>query len=58
MPNGKIKPKETIDKILELNGMPLVTGYRGDILIYTMRIYNEDCTEFIDILKIGHVTVS
>lgn len=36
MPNDKIKPKETIDKILELKGIPLVTGYRGDIRIYTM----------------------
>lgn len=59
MPNEKIKPKETIDKVLILNGIPLITGYRGDILIHSMRIYNgEDCSKFIDVLQIGHVIVS
>lgn len=39
MPNEQIQPKDTIDKILELNGIPLITGYRGNILIYVTQLY-------------------
>lgn len=43
MPNKKIKPQNTINRILELNGVPLITGYRGDVPIYALRIFCSSC---------------